>query len=129
MLVGEDSHAGLSLGVRGGCLSSPAAQFKGFVSPGGGFRGQRKLILELPVWETSPLLAHPPDLWCREMSASSETDTIHVMNHQTSLRTTEAESVRKNNIYYVPDSTLSSRLINRASTSLYLYDEICRFNY
>lgn len=64
------------------------------------FRGQRKLILELPVWETSPLLAHPPDLWCREMSASSETDTVHVMNHQTSQRTTEAESVRKKtNIY------------------------------
>lgn len=78
------------LGVRRGCLSSPAVQFKGFVSLKG-FRGQRKLILELPVWETSPLLAHPPDLWCHEMSASSETDTI--MNHQTSQRTTEAESV------------------------------------
>lgn len=47
------------------------------------------------MWETLPLLAHPPDLWCHEMSASSETDTVHVMNHQTSERTTEAETVRK----------------------------------
>lgn len=95
------------------------------LSPWWGFRGQRKLISELPVWETSPLCDHPSDLWCREMSASSETDTVHVVNHSTSRRTTGAECVRKNNIYYVSDGTLSSRLINWFG----LWNGICRFDY
>lgn len=59
------------------------------------------------MWETSPRLTHPPDLWCREMSASSQTETIRVMNHQVSQ---QKQSVSKINIF----ARLSERIIRAA---------------
>lgn len=75
--------------ITHGCQRSIQAQAEescsvsGLLFPCRSCRGQRKSIWELPVWETSPLLAHPPDWWCGELSASSETDTVHVVNHET----------------------------------------------
>lgn len=92
--------------------------------PWRGCRGQRKFILEFPVWETSPLLRHPPDFCLIRNRHHMWVITYH-------SRTTEAEGVKthqKNNIPDVSDGTSSSRLINRGSICLSFMMKVHLYN-